>query len=583
MNDVPAHPDEPATLAKGDVFAGFTVERQVAHGPLGNAYLAKAAGEGGKVVILRLFSAGVTADEDYVAPYERAAHGLALMSSPHLPSIEGVGTVKGRLYIAYEHVEGQKLSELKAQPVRRALALARGCVAGLVAIHHAGQIHGRLCPERLRLRPDGTVVLTDFSVLRMSMDPRPKPDAVPVAYHSPEAAAGQPADIRGDLHAVGVLLYALLTGRPAFPGATPERVQALILSERRPSLLQSLADLNPAVDALVARCFARSPAARFQTPDELVHALTVCPVDPPPDDAAKARAAAASVLRWVVAHLRHLVLVVIVLVVALTAPKGVRWYQAQEATSRLVALDQPDLTVATADALAPELDRYAVLMGEKAPEVVRWRGIVADLRRREEQAQAAAAQAAEDAARKAAMEAAKHAAEERLRRAEQARQDLAKATAEVAAQEAERRRAIAEEQAQEAERRDRVRASFLITKIPPLISAQAPLEGQPTRRSVVPLESGLANVADLEAVFAAMDPARAKEFSAEPVWNQLQAHKRQLEKQLATARKRRDTWLESTKADDPVRIKEVAAEDEERTRLETARQADKATWTLPTP
>ena len=81
-------------------------------------------------------------------------------------------------------------------------------------------------------------------------------------------------DERSDLFSLGVILFELLTGRHPFPihkRATPESISTMVADRRRPS--PSLRPYNPAVspavEAIVQKCLAPEPDARYQTADEL--------------------------------------------------------------------------------------------------------------------------------------------------------------------------------------------------------------------------------------------------------------------------------------------------------------------------
>ncbi|HSD28132.1 MAG TPA: hypothetical protein VLL75_12570 [Vicinamibacteria bacterium] len=55
-------------------------------------------------------------------------------------------------------------------------------------------------------------------------------------YLAPERIRGCPADARSDVFALGCVLFEALTGRRAFPGATPRDVAAAILVADTPDV-----------------------------------------------------------------------------------------------------------------------------------------------------------------------------------------------------------------------------------------------------------------------------------------------------------------------------------------------------------
>ena len=80
-----------------------------------------------------------------------------------------------------------------------------------------------------------------------------------VQYMAPEQLEGRAADERTDIFAFGVVLYEMLTGRPAFEGASIAAFIGNILHAQPPAP-SSIERLTPrALDDLVRRCLAKDP------------------------------------------------------------------------------------------------------------------------------------------------------------------------------------------------------------------------------------------------------------------------------------------------------------------------------------
>ncbi|HEY8598796.1 MAG TPA: serine/threonine-protein kinase, partial [Thermomicrobiales bacterium] len=143
------------------------------------------------------------------------ARAAASLGHPNIVTVFDQGQHDGSAFITMELVEGRNLADLLAQegslPPRWALPIVARILDALSAAHVYGIAHGDLHPRNVLLRANGTdgaaVVLTDFG---MSLAWERADSFAP--YRAPEGRSGDPASIAGDLYAVGVILYELLTG-----------------------------------------------------------------------------------------------------------------------------------------------------------------------------------------------------------------------------------------------------------------------------------------------------------------------------------------------------------------------------------
>ena len=105
-------------------------------------------------------------------------------------------------------------------------------------------------------------------------------DGMVIDYLPPESAHGYFPAV-GDLYAVGVMLYEMLTGVLPFPSASARgrpRVRD-ILADRRTLPLPPSArrpHLDPGIDGLVMRALAPDPRDRFPTAAAFAAAISAC-------------------------------------------------------------------------------------------------------------------------------------------------------------------------------------------------------------------------------------------------------------------------------------------------------------------
>ncbi|MDP2314539.1 MAG: AAA family ATPase [Pseudomonadota bacterium] len=173
---------------------------------------------------------------------------------PHVGRLLGGDRLGRQEVVLVSDPGGPSLASLRGarQPVAVLLGLAEGMAQGLVALHAAGLVHGRLEMESYVLDAEGRPLLVDLLVIG-----RTRGDDPGAHRRAPEQADGI-IDARSDLYALGGILYELCAGRPAFDVADPlERRHLALSSQPAP-----LANVPPGLAALVARLLATDPRDR---------------------------------------------------------------------------------------------------------------------------------------------------------------------------------------------------------------------------------------------------------------------------------------------------------------------------------
>ncbi len=118
----------------------------------------------------------------------------------------------------------------------------------------------------------GEPVVTDFGIARLYGAGTSNTSSwfsTPV-YMSPEQLMGSPADVRSDIYSLGIMLYEICTGTPPFPGNNPATIimQHINTMPASPALINPA--LSPALVAVIMRCIAKDPSARFPDTSSLM-------------------------------------------------------------------------------------------------------------------------------------------------------------------------------------------------------------------------------------------------------------------------------------------------------------------------
>jgi hypothetical protein len=276
------------TSQLGKVLDGkYRLDSFLSQGGMGGVYKATHVMLG-KTVAVKLINPELVTSPEVVRRFQREARAATALNHPNIVAVFDLGqTAEGTLYIAMEFVDGPSLKAAISaggpMAPARALTLMRQIGSALSMAHRNKIIHRDLKPQNIMLArsDDGHEIakLVDFGIaktfdeatqLTMAGDAIGTPH-----YMAPEQAAGQPVDARSDLYSAGVILYEMLSGEVPFNDTSAPAILIKHLQEipQPPSVKNPRVTIPPALEAITLKCLEKTPAARFQTADELCAAL----------------------------------------------------------------------------------------------------------------------------------------------------------------------------------------------------------------------------------------------------------------------------------------------------------------------
>jgi len=257
-------------ISPGSVLGGrYRLEERIASGGMGDVWRG-VDDVLGRTVAVKILLPALLDDPGFTERFRGEARTMATVNHPSVVDIYDYGSDNSAgAYLVMEYVEGDALSRTLGRVGRltpgRTMALVAQAADALYAAHEKGIVHRDVKPGNLLVRPNGTLVLTDFGIARSAGAAQLTAAGSVLgtaSYISPEQAMGQQATPLSDIYALGVVAYQCLAGRRPFEGDNPLEIAMRHVRENPPPLPP---DIPPPVRAIVERSMAKDPAARWPT------------------------------------------------------------------------------------------------------------------------------------------------------------------------------------------------------------------------------------------------------------------------------------------------------------------------------
>jgi Tol biopolymer transport system component len=268
------------TLAIGTQLGSLEITALLGKGGMGEVYRARDF-KLKREVAIKILPEEFSRDNERVNRFQREAEVLASLNHPNIAAIYDLQEANGTRFLVLELVQGETLFERIARgpiPIKEALDIAHHICEALEAAHEKGVVHRDLKPANIKITTEGKVKVLDFglakavetqtSPINASHSPTMMSGTLAgvilgtAAYMSPEQARGQAVNSQSDIWSFGVVLYEMLTGKPAFTGETiTDVIGRIVTLDPDWSVLPETTP--PAIKRLLRNCFHRNRAARL--------------------------------------------------------------------------------------------------------------------------------------------------------------------------------------------------------------------------------------------------------------------------------------------------------------------------------
>jgi serine/threonine-protein kinase len=275
---------------------GYELVSRLGTGGMAEVFVARRRGVHGieHTVVIKRLREDLLGNASMVKMFAWEAWISSRLCHPNIARFYDCVAHKGRDHLVIEHIRGVDVASLERAlgatgrklPFQAVIDVG---VAAARALDHAhrladddgrpiGLVHRDVSPQNILVSTEGDIKLIDFGVAKTTSAHVPR-DTAPgtvkgkMGYIAPEHLRGQALDARGDLYALGVVLFEMVTGRRLLRrGADAEMLRQALESEV-PSLSALRPDCPPALEALVRRALAQDPRDRFDSAAAMERAL----------------------------------------------------------------------------------------------------------------------------------------------------------------------------------------------------------------------------------------------------------------------------------------------------------------------
>jgi eukaryotic-like serine/threonine-protein kinase len=271
--------ETPVLDVVGESWGEFRIVRELGQGGMGVVY------EAYQGSLKRHVALKILPDRGDAARFRREAKAAGRLHHTNIVPVFGVGEHQGRAYYVMQYIAGRSLDRVLKEragtvPSRfddREMARLGVQVAEALAYAHAqGVIHRDIKPSNLLLDERDTVWITDFGLAYDASDTHSLTSTGDflgtLRYVAPERFSER-GDERADIYGLGVTLYELISGRPAYADGDHAVLIHQILNQEPVPPRQVDRRIARDLETIVLKAMARDPEQRYATAEALAEDL----------------------------------------------------------------------------------------------------------------------------------------------------------------------------------------------------------------------------------------------------------------------------------------------------------------------
>ena len=278
----------------GEPFGKYELLERVAVGGMAEVWRARTRGAGGfeRVVAIKRLHRHLCDDQDLTAMLVEEARLVVQLQHINIAQTFDLGIVDGQYFMVMEYIDGLDMHGV----LGRSAELGRGLptpiilyamiemLSGLDYAHDRvgkdgqplGVVHRDISPQNVMFSYAGEIKLIDFGIAKMRDQVLETQAGIikgKFFYMSPEQAHGQRLDRRSDIFSVGMVLYELLTGRPAYEEMPDVELLRAVRAGRFKPPSAWRPEIDPELERVVLKALHKDRNQRYQSASELQQEL----------------------------------------------------------------------------------------------------------------------------------------------------------------------------------------------------------------------------------------------------------------------------------------------------------------------
>jgi len=237
-----------------------------------------------RYVAVKVLRGDLVDDDTFTARFRREAQAVANLRHPNIIQVFDFDVQDDITFMVIELLDGDTLrTRLNDYRVREEqmpwgdmVRILLDVLDGLSYAHEERMIHRDLKPANILLTKRGQAVLADFGIAQMVGGTRHTVSGALLGtlnYMAPEQGLKNICDVRTDLYSIGVVLYEMLTRRPPYEADTPLAILMKHVNDPLPLPRLVEPTIPEPFERIVLKALAKQPEDRFQSADEMAHAL----------------------------------------------------------------------------------------------------------------------------------------------------------------------------------------------------------------------------------------------------------------------------------------------------------------------